>query len=57
MKHLKLASVLFIAVVFFTNCEKNKTETFGVKDFSHSDCKNSSQKSFLFEQETITLKT
>ncbi len=57
MKYLKLASLLFATAVLFATCAKNKIEIFGVKDFSHSECKNSSQKSFLFEPETITLKT
>lgn len=57
MKYLKLTSLLFIATLFFASCDKDKTEVFGVKDFTHSDCKNNSKKNFLNEPETITLKT
>ena len=56
MKHLKLTSLLlFTLVIIFTSCEKNKTEVFGIKNFTHSGCKNSSNKTL--ETETITLKT
>ena len=55
MKYLKLASFILATILLFTNCEKNENKFFEVKDFTHSDCKNNSQKTSL--EECIKIKT
>jgi len=57
MTYIKLASILIITATIITNCKKEKMKIIGIKDFYHSDCKNSSSKTFLGKPETITLKT
>ena len=56
MKNLKL-TILAIATVllFMASCKRTEPNVFGIKNFTHSDCKNSDKKSS--EAETIRLKT
>ncbi len=62
MKNLiKLIALLSVTIgLLFASCEKMEiefsgTETFEIKNLTHSDCKNSNKKSS--ETESITLKT
>jgi len=52
MKNLKL-TILILATILLSiaSCEKTKQDVFGIKNFIHSDCKNS------LENEKIRLKT
>jgi len=52
MKSLKISLSVIATALIFASCENQNTESFGIKNFTYSDCKNSVE-----ESETIHLKT
>jgi len=54
MKNKKISVMLSAIILIFICCEKQTIDKFGITDFSHSSCKNSSNKSSNI-QTSITL--